>query len=179
MLARVTSRPGSRCAVPRLAPLVVACALLLGACGSFAKYRQVEQRTTQGPTAQQMFNLRTLTENGREPTFEERRQWDEQIEQRIGAYLREHPQKANAVDVSTFRFLRQSTVGMDKDQILILLGAPMAVSLDQAHMQQLARRYWPAIQGNATEVWIYPLGWNLFFAGQRLVDITQYVAPPQ
>ena len=55
----------------------------------------------------------------------------------------------------------------------------MAVSLDQNHMQQLARRYWSAIQGNATEVWIYPLGWNLFFAGPRLVDITQYVAPPK
>ena len=35
------------------------------------------------------------------------------------------------------------------------------------------------IQGNATEVWIYPLGWNLYFAGPRLVDITQYVAPPK
>ena len=31
----------------------------------------------------------------------------------------------------------------------------------------------------ATEVWIYPLGWSLFFSGQRLVDITQYVAPPK
>ena len=179
MLARVTSRPGARCVLPILAPLVVACVLLLGACGFLAKQREVEQRSTQGPTAQQMFNLRMLNQNGREPTFEERRQWDEQIEQRIGAYLREHPEKANALDVSTFRFLRQSAVGMDKDQILILLDAPMAVSLDQNHMQQLARRYWPAIQGNATEVWIYPVGWNLFFSGPRLVDITQYFAPPK
>jgi len=46
-------------------------------------------------------------------------------------------------------------------------------------MAKLARRYWPLIEGNATEVWIYPLGWSMFFAGQRLVDITQYVVPPR
>jgi len=152
--------------------------LLLAGCAFLAKQREIEQRTTQGPTALQMFNLRVLNENGREPTFEERRRWDEDIEQRISAYLREHPEKANALDLSTFRFLRQSAVGQDKDQILILLGPPLAVSGDQAHMEQLARRYWPLIQGNATEVWIYPLGWSLFFAGQRLVDITQFVANP-
>jgi len=174
MLARV-----SRTVLAARLSLIVVVALLMGACAFLAKQREVEQRTTQGPTAQQMFNLRLLGDSGREPTFDERRQWDEQIEQRIGAYLREHPEKANALDVSTFKFLRQSAVGMDKDQILILLGAPLAVSTDQAHMQQLARRYWSLIQGNATEVWIYPLGWNMYFAGQRLVDITQYVAPPK
>ena len=68
---------------------------------------------------------------------------------------------------------------MDKDQIQILLGPPIAVSSDQAHLEQLARRYWPLIQGRATEVWIYPVGWNLFFSGPRLVDITQYFAPPK
>jgi hypothetical protein len=139
--------------------------------------RAVEQRSTQGPSAQQMFAYRSVTQSGREPTFDEKRQWDEQIEQKISAYLREHPDKANALDVSTFRFLRQAQVGMDKEQILILLGAPLVVSGDQAQIQQIARSYWPQIQGNATEVWVYPLGWNLFFAGQRLIDITQYVPP--
>ena len=159
--------------------VVLACALLLGGCAWLNKARVEEQRTTQGPTAQQMFNLRVLNENGREPTFEEKRRWDEQIEQQITAYLREHPEKANSLDVSTFKFLRQSAVGMDKDQIQILLGPPIAVSSDQAHLEQLARRYWPLIQGHAPEVWIYPLGWNLFFSGPRLVDITQYFAPPK
>ena len=179
MLAAVTCRPPSMSR--RISALVLAmglAALGAGGCAFLAKQREVEQRTTQGPTAQQMFNLRVLNESGREPTFEERRRWDEDIEQRIATYLREHPEKANALDVSTFRFLRQSAVGQDKDQILILLGPPLAVSSDQAHMEQLARRYWPLIQGNATEVWVYPLGWNLFFSGQRLVDITQYVTPP-
>jgi hypothetical protein len=159
--------------------LVVTGALLLAGCGLLAKAQTIEQRTTQGPTALQMFNLRILNENGREPTFDERRRWDNEIELQIAEYLREHPEKANALDVSTFKFLRQSAVGQDKQQILILLGPPLAVSTDQAHMQQLARVYWPLIEGNATEVWIYPPGWNFFFAGQRLVDITQYVAPPK
>ena len=152
--------------------------LLLGGCAFLAKQSEVEQRTTQGPTAKQMFNLRVLNENGREPTFEEKRIWDQQIEDRISAYLRAHPEKANALDVSTFRFLRQVAVGMDKEQVLILLGAPVLVSGDQAQMEKIARRFWPQIQGNATEVWVYPVGWNLFFAGQRLVDITQFVASP-
>lgn len=151
--------------------------LVLVSTGGCALRREVEQRTTQGPTAQQMFHLRIMGESGREPTFEERRQWDEQIEQKISAYLRANPEKANALDVSTFRFLRQAAVGMDKDQVLILLGAPVLVSGDQAQMEKIARRYWSQIQGNVTEVWVYPLGWNMFFAGQRLIDITQFLPP--
>jgi hypothetical protein len=161
-------------------PLVACTAFLVAgvvAGGGCATRQTVEQRSTQGPSAQQMFNYRVMAQTGREPTFDEKRQWDEQIEQKISAYLTEHPDKGNALDVSTFRFLRQAQVGMDKEQILILLGAPVAVSGDQGQMQQIARGYWPQIQGNATEVWVYPLGWNLFFAGQRLIDITQYVPP--
>jgi hypothetical protein len=118
-----------------------------------------------------------LTASGREPTFEERRQWDAQVEEKISAYLRAHPEKASALDVSTFRYMRQVTVGMDKEQVLILLGAPVSVTGDQAQMEKVARRYWSDIKGNATELWVYPLGWNMFFAGQRLIDITQYVPP--
>jgi hypothetical protein len=122
-----------------------------------------------------MFNTRVMLENGREPTFEEKRVWDQQLEDRIAVYLRAHPEKANALDVSTFRFVRQVAVGMDKEQILILLGPPLTASGDQAQIAQTARRYWSQIEGNATEVWIYPNGWNLFFAGPKLIDITQYL----
>ena len=159
--------------------LVAMCALLLAGCGLFSKATVIEQRTAQGPTALQMFNLRILNENGREPTFDEKRRWDEDLEVRIAAYLREHPEKANELTVSTFKFVRQAAVGQDKEQVLILLGPPLAVSYDQGHMQQLARFYWPLIEGNATEVWIYPVGWSLYFAGARLVDITQFTSMPQ
>jgi hypothetical protein len=143
--------------------LIVLCAMAAGGC--LSRPMTVEQRSTQGPSAQQMLNLRMMAESGREPTFEEKRQFDAQLEDKISAYLREHPDKANALDVSTFRYLRQVAVGMDKEQVLVLLGAPLAVSGDQAQMEKIARGYWPAIKGNATEVWVYPLGWNMFFAG--------------
>ena len=168
---RISSAAAASCV------MLVICAVFVGGC--FAQRQAVEQRSTQGPTSTQMLNLRIMLESGRQPTFEERRQWDGHVEEKIGAYLREHPDKASALDVSTFRYLRQVTVGMDKEQVLILLGAPVSVSGDQAQMEKIARGYWSVIKGNATEVWVYPLGWNLFFAGQRLIDITQYVPPSQ
>ena len=184
MLTRVMLRPAVLstterlrvwCAASIVCAVVVVCALIVGGC--FARRQAVEQRSTQGPTAEQMLNLRIMLESGRQPTFEEKRQWEGQVEEKISAYLRAHPEKANALDVSTFRYLRQVAVGMDKEQVLILLGAPASVSGDQAQMEKIARRYWTVIKGNATEVWVYPLGWNMFFAGQRLIDITQYVPP--
>jgi len=175
--ARLSTTEGPRISSAAAASCVmlVICALFAGGC--FARRQAVEQRSTQGPTAEQMLNLRIMLESGRQPTFEEKRQWEGHVEERISAYLREHPDKASALDVSTFRYLRQVAVGMDKEQVLILLGAPVSVSGDQAQMEKIARGYWPVIKGNATEVWVYPLGWNLFFAGQRLIDITQYVPP--
>jgi hypothetical protein len=154
---------------------VLACALI--AAGCLTARPPIEQRSTQGPTAREMLEERMLIQAGREPTFEEKRQWDVEIEEKIGAYLRAHPDKANALDVSTFRFLRQVTVGMDKEQVMILLGPPVTTTGDQAEIEKIARSYWPNIRGNATEVWVYPLGWNMFFAGQKLVDITQYLPP--
>jgi hypothetical protein len=175
MLTRVMrSRSGWGAGGRRLLVSAMVATLLVGCA---ARRMEVEQRSTQGPTSEQMLNLRVRTESGREPTFEEKRQWDTQIEEKISTYLRANPDKANALDVSTFKYLHQVTLGMDKEQVLILLGAPVAVSGDQAQMERIARGYWPAIKGNATEVWVYPLGWNMFFAGQRLIDITQYVPP--
>jgi hypothetical protein len=162
--------------MPLLSPVVVlVCVLAVGGC--FATQPKVEQRSTHGPTSEQMLNLKVMLESGRQPTFEEKRQWEGDVEEKTSAYLRVHPDKARALDVSTFRYLRQAAVGMDKEQILILLGAPAIVSGDQAQMEKIARGYWTNIKGNATEVWVYPLGWNMFFAGQNLVDITQYLPP--
>jgi hypothetical protein len=184
MLTRVMRQPARWSTIEglRISPaaavacaLLVVCALSIGGC--LSRRQAVEQRSTQGPSSEQMFNLKVMTESGREPTFDEKRQWDSQVEEKISAYLREHPDKANALDVSGFRFLRQVSVGMDKEQVLILLGPPLTVTGDQGHMEKAARGYWPAIKGNATELWIYPLGWNMFFAGQRLIDITQYMPP--
>lgn len=150
---------------------LVAIALAVAACAG----RAVEQHTTQGPTAEQFWLYRMIQTNGREPSFEERRHWQDQIDEQIARYLREHPDAANSLDVSTFRFFRQATVGMTKDQVRILLGAPVSATAEPAEMEKLARKYWPDIKDQAKEVWVYPLGWSFYFAADRVVDITQYL----
>jgi hypothetical protein len=160
--------------VTRRLPVLVALPLVLTAC---AMGKAVEQRTTQGPTAEQFWMMRMIEANGREPNFDERRHWQDQIDDDIARYLRAHPEAASSLEVSTFRFFRRSTVGMTKDQIVILLGPPEGTTSDPAEMEKLARQYWPAVKARAKEAWVYPLGWRFYFAGDRVVDITQYLPP--
>ena len=89
--------------------------------------------------------------------------------------LREHPGAANSFDMTKFRLLHQTSVGMTKQQVQILLGPPEGTTSDAAQIEKVARRYWPQIKEKAAEAWVYPLGWNLYFAGDRLIDITQYL----
>jgi hypothetical protein len=154
-----------------LAVLIVVVSVLGTGCSSLSR---VEQRTSQGPSARELWTLRMMVQNGRQPTHDERIDWENQLETRITQYLNQHPEAANSVQVSSFRFDRRAVVGMSKEQVLLLLDAPVSVTGSEAEMEKLARRYWPQLKGNVTEAWIYPLGWNLYFAGSRLVDITQY-----
>lgn len=146
----------------------------LAGCSLFSS-KPIEQRTTEGLSAEQMFALRVAQQNGREPTFEERRTWKDDIDQRITEYLDAHPEAANAFEVSKFRYLRQASVGMTKEQIVILLGPPLGVTTEPDKLEKIARKYWPDIRDRAAEAWGYPLGWNLFFKGDRVVDVTQYL----
>ncbi|PYN27169.1 MAG: hypothetical protein DMD99_03225 [Candidatus Rokuibacteriota bacterium] len=154
--------------------ILVAGVLILTAC---AAYRVKEQRTTQGPMAEDVFINTVIMANGREPNFDERRHWNNQIDLKISQYLHRNQDSANSLDVSTFRFVRQVSVGQTAEQVLILLGPPTAKTTDEAEMEKLARKYWPSIKGNATEAWVYPAGWNLYFKDATVVDITQYLVP--
>lgn len=150
--------------------------LVLAGCYSM---RTKEQRTTEGPMAEDIWTLKSLIANGREPNFDERRRWDNAMEQKIGAYLRQNPEAASSVDVSTFRFIRQVTVGQTDEQVLILLGPPLARISDAAEMEKLARHYWGAVKENEpSEVWTYPSGWRIFMKDRTVVDITQYAVGP-
>jgi hypothetical protein len=153
---------------------LVAIPLVLMGCAS---RKPVEQRTTQGPTAEQFWMYKMVLANGREPNFDERRHWQNEIDEEIARYLRTHPEAASSLEVSTFRFFRRAIVGMTKEQIVILLGRPETMTTDAAEMAKLARQHWAAIQGRAQEAWTYPLGWRFYFAGDRVVDITQYLSP--
>lgn len=151
--------------------------LVAAAAGGCALFRgPAEQRTTDGVTAEEMFTVRVFRQNGREPNFEERSTWADRLDQRISDYLRQHPEAANSLEVAKFRALHQVSVGMSKELVEILLGAPAGVARDPEQMKKIARKYWPDVQeAKATEAWVYPLGWNLYFAGDRLVDMTQLV----
>jgi hypothetical protein len=155
-----------------LRPLAfVALALVLAACLG----PRVEQRTTQGPTAEEFWFYRMLLTNGREPDFDERRHWQNAMEDQIAQYLRQHPEASNSLDVSTFRFYRRAVVGMSKEQVLMLLGRPVQVTTEATEIEKLARRYWPDVKDRAKEAWVYPLGWHFYFADDLVVDITQFI----
>ena len=167
----VFGRPGILSGVS-VARVLLAVVLASAACASSRP--ALEQRTTQGPVAEDLWTLRVALANGREPTFEERRHWESQIDLAITRYLATDQEAASSPHLSTFRFLRQSAVGMSKEQVMILLGAPQRTATAAAEIERLARKYWPEIKPNATEAWVYPLGWSLYFSGSRLVNITQY-----
>ncbi len=151
---------------------IVALALIVAGC---YMWRVKEQRTTEGPLAEDIWTMKVLMVNGREPNFDERRRWDNLMEERIGQYLRQHPEAANGVDVSTFKFIRQVSVGQTSEQVLILLGPPMSRTADQAEMEKLARQFWPSVkESEPTEAWVYPSGWRIYIKDRTVVDITQY-----
>ena len=137
--------------------------------------RTKEQRTTEGPMAEDIWTMKVLVANGREPNFDERRRWDNAMEQSIGLYLRHNPEAANSIDISTFRFIRQVSVGQTMEQVLILLGPPLSRVTEVTEMEKLARQDWPAVKENSsTEAWTYPSGWRIYYKEKTVLDITQY-----
>jgi SmpA/OmlA family protein len=155
------------------AGVVLAVVLTVAACASTGS-AVLEQRTTQGPQAEELWGYRVTLANGREPTFEERTHWERQLDAAISRYLAKDQEYANSPNVLTFRSVRQVEVGMSKEQVVILLGAPQRTTTDAGEIEKLAGKYWPDVQTQVTEAWVYPMGWRLYFAGVRLVDITQY-----
>jgi hypothetical protein len=137
----------------------------------------IDQRTTQGPTATELWTVRVMQQTGRSPSFEEKRHFDDEMDERISRYLRDNQEAASSTTLMSFRSLRQVTVGMDKAQVEILLGPPLAVTRDAAQMQNLARHYWPAMRDNTKpdEAWTYPFGWVVYFKDSRVTDLTQYL----
>jgi hypothetical protein len=156
-------------------PLVAVVLGLLAGCAVLVP--PIDQRTTQGPTAAEFWTARVMTQTGRSPSFEERRHFEDDMDERIARYLRENQEAANSITVTSFRSLRQVTVGMDQRQVEILLGAPVSTTRDPAQMQALARHHWPDIRDKAKpdEAWSYPFGWVIYFRQSRVADITQYL----
>ena len=148
--------------------------IVVTGCGVVSQTK--DQRTTQGPTADEFWLAKVLTANGRYPTFEEKRHFDDELDARIRKYLRENEDAASdPLTVPAFRNLHQVTAGMQKAQVEVLLGPPFTTSEDPQQMANWARRHWPEIRGKADEAWGYPYGWIFYFNKGKLIDITQYL----
>jgi hypothetical protein len=161
----------------RRAAFVLAAVALLAGCALSASLSTVDQRTSQGPTADEFWMAKMLTVNNRFPSFEEKRHFNDDLDARISKYLREHEVAASdQLTVQSFRNLHQVTAGMEKGQVEVLLGPPFSTSDDAQQMMNWARRHWPDIRGRADEAWGYPHGWIFYFNKGKLVDITQYLA---
>jgi len=153
----------------------VLAALVLGT-GCAGLSQTIDERTSQGPTADEFWMTKMLSTNGRYPTFEEKRHFQDDLDARISKYLREHQDAASdPLTVPAFRNLHQVTAGMQKGQVEVLLGTPFTTSDDAQQMANWARRHWPEIRGRADEAWGYPFGWIFYFGKGKLVEITHYL----
>ena len=151
----------------RLAGVVTA-ALMAVAC---ATPQPVVEQTTRGPIAQELQIARSYAANGRDMGWDEKRHYEEQVEEKVFKYLREHPELQNETRYSTFRFWRQVSVGSTKEEVKVLLDDPDERTIDPALMASLARRHWSQVQGKAKEAWVYPLGWVLYIDDKAVVSM--------
>ena len=155
--------------------VALAVAVVVLATGCAVPTQTIDQRTSQGPTADEVWTAKILTANGRFPTFEEKMHFRDELDARISKYLREHEDAASdQLTVLPFRNLHQVTSGMQKGQVEVLLGPPFTTSTDAQQMANWARKHWPEIRGRADEAWGYPHGWIFYFNKDKVVDITQY-----
>ena len=153
----------------RLIPLLVwlAAVAVTGGCASL----EVVERTTRGPQAQEFLIARSYETNGRAPNFEEKKYWDDQIDERIAKYLLEHPEIQQTIRFSDFRFWKQVSPGSTPDEVRVLLDEPQEQTIDPALMAVLAEKHWPEIRPKAKEAWVYPYGWVLYFDDKGVVDM--------
>jgi hypothetical protein len=153
---------------------LAAAALLTTACTAT---EPVLERTTRGPNAEEFFIMQSYAVNGRGPNFDEKRVWQDQMDEKVFKYLREHPELENTSRYSEFRFWRQVTNGSTPGEVKILLGEPRERTIDPALMASLGEQHWQAVRTTAREAWVYPLGWVVFFDDKGVVDLLRRVSP--
>ena len=153
---------------------LAAAALLTAAC---AATEPVLERTAKGPSAEEFFIQQSYAVNGRGPNFDEKRVWQDQMDEKVFRYLREHPELENTSRYSEFRFWRQVTSGSTPGEVKVLLGEPRERTIDPALMAALGEHHWTMVRTTAKEAWVYPLGWVVFVDDKGVVDLLRRVSP--
>lgn len=149
-------------------------ALFAASCGATAP---ALERTSRGPNAEEFFIQQSYVANGRSPNFDEKRVWQDQMDEKVFKYLREHPELESTSRYSEFRFWRQVTTGSTPGEVKVLLGEPRERTIDSALMASLGEQHWQAVRTTAKEAWVYPLGWVVFFDDKGVVDLLRRVSP--
>jgi hypothetical protein len=161
-----------------LGVLAIVTGLVVAGCAIAKPQLDEVQRATEGPTADQVSVARFVRDYGRPPTFDERTRLKEAAETRIFRYFARRPDIASSPYASQIRFLRAVTVGMPKEEVLVLLEQADSITSDTSVMSAAAGTFWPSINKRAKEMWAYPPAWRLYFDGDVLVDVTVSGAPP-
>lgn len=144
--------------------------LLLAGC---AAPLETVERTAHGPKAEALFITRSFLTNGREPTFDERRMWEDRMDDRVSRYLRAHPEMERTPRYSDFRFWRQVSLGSARGEVRALLEEPEEETVDPALMAALAKQHWPEVSRRAREAWVYPPGWVIYFDEGGVTDVVR------
>ena len=152
---------------------VLLAALMAAAC---AGKLDVVELTPKGPSAEELNLVRSYAINGRAPSFAEKRRWESEVEERVYAYLREHPELEQTSRYSDFRFWWQVTTGSTPAEVRVLLEEPAEQTIDPARMAALAERQWTEIQVKAKEAWFYPPAWIIYFDDTSVVGIVHKVS---
>src|SRR5688572_17141964 len=159
-----------------LALASLAATLGVGGCGTLAT-SDIPERMGRGPRAEEMFYAKISATSGREPNFDEKRQWKDQMDERVFKYLREHPEMEQTTRYSDFRFWRQVSEGSTPAEVRTLLDEPYEQTIDPARMGALAKQQWPDVRTKAKEAWLYPLGWILYFDDKGVVSMLRRPQP--
>jgi hypothetical protein len=153
---------------------LAAAALLIASC---AATQPVLERTARGPNAEEFFIQQSYAANGRAPSFDEKRVWQDQMDEKVFKYLREHPELEGTSRYSEFRFWRQVAPGSTPAEVKVLLGEPREQTIDRALMASIGEQHWTAVRATAKEAWVYPLGWVVYFDDKGVVDMLRKVSP--
>jgi hypothetical protein len=153
---------------------LAALGLAVGACMTPPP---VLERTSRGPNAEEFFVQQSYATNGRPPSFDEKRIWQDQMDEKVKKYLRDHPEIEDTPRYTEFRFWRQVAPGSTPGEVKVLLGEPREQTIDPDMMSFYGEQHWVAVRSTAKEAWVYPLGWVVFFDDKGVVDMLRRVSP--
>ena len=151
-------------------------ALVVMAAVGCATELDLVERTTRGPSAEELMLVRSVVTNGRTPNFEEKRHWERAVEERVYTYLRDHPELQQTARYTEFRFLWQVAPGSTAAEVRVLLEEPQERTVDPARMAALAERHWSEMRAKVKEAWIYEPAWAIYFDDAGVVAIVHRVS---